>query len=143
MKKPGPICAPGWSARALIELDASYVVSESGPSILPGYTVVFAKRHVREPFELGSQDGTAWWFDCMLVARALDAVFQPAKLNYEIHGNTIEHLHLHLFPRFKDDAFVGRAIEPHEAKRHHTTGGQIVQLRDAVARLRRPSTPGG
>lgn len=48
----------------------------------------------------------------MLVARVLGELFQPAKLNYEIHGNTIPHLHLHLFPRFAGDPFVGGPIDP-------------------------------
>ena len=131
-----PICASGWADRALIELDSSYVVGGSGPSVLPGYTAVFAKRHVREPFELTTEESTAWWSDCMLVARAIDDVFRPAKVNYEIHGNTIEHLHLHLYPRSADDAFQGRPIDPREPKRHSTTREQVDALKNAIARLR-------
>jgi len=131
-----PICAPGWADRALIELDASYVVSGSGPSVLPGYTAVFAKRHVREPFELEPAERDRWWADCMRVARAVNEVFGPAKLNYEIHGNTIEHLHLHLFPRFAGDAFEGRPIDPRSDARHVTTPEQIEELKRAIARSR-------
>jgi diadenosine tetraphosphate (Ap4A) HIT family hydrolase len=131
-----PICAPEWAGRALIELDASYVVGDSGPSILPGYTAVFAKRHVREPFELGPEERAAWWGECMLVAHAVAEVFEPVKMNYEIHGNTIEHLHLHLFPRFGGDPFEGRAIEPREPKRYVTTPDRVEALKRAVVRLR-------
>jgi len=63
-------------------------------------------------------------------------VFAPRKLNYEIHGNTIEHLHLHVFPRFEGDAFAGRPIDPREPKRHVTTAAQIEELRSAIARSR-------
>ena len=131
-----PICARGWADRALVELDASYVVGGSGPSILPGYTAVFAKRHVREPFELTKDESAAWWSDCVLVARAIQEVFQPAKVNYEIHGNTIEHLHLHLYPRFPGDSFEERPIDPREPKRHSTTAKQVEALLNAIARLR-------
>jgi diadenosine tetraphosphate (Ap4A) HIT family hydrolase len=131
-----PICAPGWAEGALIELDASWVVEGSGPAVLPGYTAVFAKRHVREPFELGTAERQRWWADCMLVAQAVAEVFRPAKLNYEIHGNTIEHLHLHLFPRFPGDAFEGRPIDPRQPKRHVTSPEQTETLKNAVARLR-------
>ena len=34
------------------------------------------------------------------VARATGAV----KLEYEVHGNTLLHLHLHVFPRYVGDA---------------------------------------
>ena len=131
-----PICAPGWSDRALVELPMSYVVGGAGPSVLPGYSAVFAKRHVREPFELTEPERQAWWTDCMAVARATQEVFHPKKLNYEIHGNTIEHLHLHLFPRFSGDAFEARPIDPREPKRHTTAAGQVDELLRAIDRIR-------
>ena len=47
----------------------------------------------------------------MAVAAALNELLRPSKMNYEIHGNTIPHLHLHLFPRFAGDPFEGRPID--------------------------------
>ena len=32
-------------------------------------------------------------------------------MNYEIHGNTIPHLHLHLYPRTAEGPFVGQPID--------------------------------
>ena len=29
------------------------------------------------------------------------------KMNYEVHGNTIPHLHMHFFPRYPGDPFEG------------------------------------
>ena len=46
----------------------------------------------------------------MLAARALSDLFRPSKMNYEIHGNTIPHLHMHLYPRFAGDPYEGRPI---------------------------------
>ena len=43
--------------------------------------------------------------DLRRVAAALQEITGAVKLNYEIHGNTIPHLHVHLFPRYKGDAF--------------------------------------
>jgi diadenosine tetraphosphate (Ap4A) HIT family hydrolase len=48
----------------------------------------------------------------MLVAEAVSSVVSPIKMNYEVHGNTLPHLHLHLFPRQIDDPFVGGPIDP-------------------------------
>jgi diadenosine tetraphosphate (Ap4A) HIT family hydrolase len=31
----------------------------------------------------------------------------PGELNYKIHGHTIAHLHLHVFPRLAGDPYVG------------------------------------
>jgi hypothetical protein len=38
------------------------------------------------------------------------------KMNYEIHGNTIPHLHMHLFPRFDGDPFEGGPIDAAHVK---------------------------
>jgi diadenosine tetraphosphate (Ap4A) HIT family hydrolase len=72
---------------------------------------VVAKRHVVEPFELTTDESAAFWGDCMKVARALSALLQPTKMNYEIHGNTIPHLHMHLYPRYPGDPYEGGTID--------------------------------
>jgi hypothetical protein len=54
------------------------------------------------------------------VARVVNELFQPVKLNYEIHGNTIPHLHLHLFPRYVGDPFEGGPIQGDERSALHS-----------------------
>ena len=49
---------------------------------------------------------------CVRAARLLKTVTGAVKINYEIHGNTAPHLHLHLFPRYLDDPFAGKPIDP-------------------------------
>ena len=49
--------------------------------------------------------------ECMAVARGLKKELNSRKLNYEIHGNTITHLHLHIYPRFSGDPFESRPID--------------------------------
>jgi len=52
------------------------------------------------------------------VAEILSEVFQPTKMNYELLGNMVPHMHWHLVPRFTDDALWPRPIwsEPHPEK---------------------------
>lgn len=78
---------------------------------LPDYVCVVAKRHVEEPFTLSDAEGAIFWRETMAVAKALHARVRPRKMNYEIQGNTIRHLHVHLFPRYDDDPFEGRPID--------------------------------
>ena len=33
------------------------------------------------------------------------------KMNYEVHGNTIPHLHMHFFPRYAGDPFETRLAD--------------------------------
>ena len=48
----------------------------------------------------------------MIAAKALADLFDPVKMNYEIHGNTLPHLHLHLYPRYKDDPYDTGVLRP-------------------------------
>ncbi len=37
------------------------------------------------------------------VAEAVFRAFEPRKLNYELLGNSVTHLHWHIFPRYDSD----------------------------------------
>jgi diadenosine tetraphosphate (Ap4A) HIT family hydrolase len=69
----------------------------------------------------------------MLVARALNDELRPAKMNYEIHGNTVPHLHLHVYPRTLKDPFVGRPIDG-AARLYERSSEDLDRLRRAIAR---------
>jgi diadenosine tetraphosphate (Ap4A) HIT family hydrolase len=58
-------------------------------------------------------------------------LLHPIKMNYEIHGNTLPHLHLHLFPRHPDDPCVGGPIDP-RAHSFARSDDQIEALRSAI-----------
>ena len=105
------ICVAGAPLDIIAELPATWATApRTAP--LPGYVCVVARLHAVEPFELSAEDQTRFWRDAMLVARAVADVVRPIKMNYEIHGNTLPHLHLHLFPRGPDDPYVGGPIDP-------------------------------
>lgn len=69
----------------------------------PGYVCVVAKRHAVEPFELPTDERSAFWEDALAAAACVADLYRPAKLNYEIHGNTIPHLHMHVIPRYRGE----------------------------------------
>lgn len=108
---------------------------------------MIAKRHVVEPFELPSRTRRAFWEDVTLAAKALSDLFTPIKMNYELHGNTIPHLHVHLYPRYADDPFVGGPIDPRNpsflrSRKDLVRIGRAI--REAWARSprnRKPSSP--
>jgi diadenosine tetraphosphate (Ap4A) HIT family hydrolase len=105
------ICRSAGPLNVIAELPSSWATaSEHAP--LPGYVCVVAREHVNEPFELRRDGQVQFWLDAMLVADAVASVVSPIKMNYEIHGNTLPHLHMHLFPRAVDDPFVGGPIDP-------------------------------
>src|SRR5437773_5745918 len=106
-----PICESGGPRDQLLDLDATWVTA-ARDAPLPGYVCLVSKIHVVEPFELRGSDRAAFWDEVSTVAEAVQRAVGSPKLNYEIHGNTIPHLHLHLYPRYVGDPYEGRAIDP-------------------------------
>lgn len=78
------------------------------PAVQRGYTVVVWRgRHVAEPTELDPDEAAAFWSELLLVGRAIERHFEPVKLNYELFGNSLPHLHAHVLPRYADDPRPG------------------------------------
>jgi diadenosine tetraphosphate (Ap4A) HIT family hydrolase len=107
-----PICRSGGPDNMLAELESSWLAMGDEQATLLGSCALFCKRHVVELHELGPEDAAAFMRDIQRVSRALQAVTGAIKMNYEIHGNTIPHLHVHFFPRYEGDPFEGKPIEP-------------------------------
>ena len=67
-----------------------------------GYCVLLSRDHATELSQLGL-NRRAFLDEMSLLAEAIEDCFQPHKLNYELLGNHVPHLHWHLFPRYADD----------------------------------------
>jgi diadenosine tetraphosphate (Ap4A) HIT family hydrolase len=73
-----------------------------------GLTIaVFRGRHVVEPTELDEREAALYGREVLRVGRAIEAAFSPVKLNYDVLGNSVPHLHTHIVPRFADDPRPG------------------------------------
>ena len=112
-----PICSK-WEDdedQRVIELEHT-LVSLNRDQFFPGYCFVYTKNHVTELFHLDRPTRNAVMDEVTAVAAALYNLFQPAKINYELLGNMVPHMHWHLVPRFVDDPLWPRPIwsEPHE-----------------------------
>lgn len=77
-----------------------------------GYCVLMCHRHVIEPYELTADERTNYFNDLALVGKALEKAFKADKLNYNILGNIIPHLHTHILPRYFTDDAPNRPIDP-------------------------------
>jgi diadenosine tetraphosphate (Ap4A) HIT family hydrolase len=69
--------------------------------------VVWRGRHVAEPTELDEEEAMSYWRELLIVGRALEEVLRPIKLNYNLLGNSLPHLHTHIVPRYADDPRPG------------------------------------
>jgi diadenosine tetraphosphate (Ap4A) HIT family hydrolase len=76
--------------------------------IQTGLTIaVFRGRHVAEPTELTEHEAAAYGREILATGRAIEAAFAPVKLNYDVLGNSLPHLHTHIVPRYADDPRPG------------------------------------
>ena len=106
-----PYCQQGKPPESLIVCETPLIWVCGGPEpALPGYVCLICKDHVVEPYELSPEKQAEFWQDCMLVARGVATALEPVKINYEIHGNTVPHLHMHVYPRSPGDVYVGYPV---------------------------------
>ena len=69
--------------------------------------VIWRGRHVVEPTELDNEEAAKYGREVLAVGCALETVFAPVKVNYNVLGNWVPHLHTHLVPRYADDPRPG------------------------------------
>ncbi len=97
-----------------------------------GRVIVASKLHVSEITALTDDERNAFFADVDRVARALHAVFKPAKVNYGAYGDTGHHLHFHLVPKYADDKFEWGGVFAMNPKRKFLSDGEYAQLVDAI-----------
>ena len=93
----------------IIPLKHSFVTLNRD-QFFPGYVLLFTREHVTELFHLKPRMRGELMEEVSRVAQALQTVFQPDKINYELLGNMVAHMHWHLVPRFATDPLWPRPI---------------------------------
>ena len=92
----------GWPADDVV-WSFPHSVALLGPwQYFTGYCMLVSREHATELSQLGPTRA-AFLDELSLLAEAIEACFQPHKLNYELLGNVVPHLHWHIFPRRADD----------------------------------------
>jgi diadenosine tetraphosphate (Ap4A) HIT family hydrolase len=78
----------------------------------PGYVVaIWRGRHVNDITELSAPELAGYWAEVVHVSKAFARHYQPRKVNYEVLGNQVPHLHTHITARFvHDDVAPGRPL---------------------------------
>ena len=105
-----------------------------------GWTVVVFRRHATELFQLAPTERMQLMEEVSLVAKTLAQVFEARKINYELLGNQLPHIHWHLIPRLATDP---APLEPVWRVQHEPVQPpaqelqvSIEQIKGAMAKLR-------
>jgi diadenosine tetraphosphate (Ap4A) HIT family hydrolase len=89
--------------RSVLVWHFPHSVAHLGPwQFYTGYCMLVSREHATELSQLGPHRA-AFLEEMALLARAIEECFRPHKLNYELLGNLVPHLHWHIFPRSADD----------------------------------------
>ena len=115
MSKRCPVCQNIEQIRAnnnpffVKEMKSGYVVV-CHHQFYRGYMLFMSKEHKKELHELDMAVRKTFLIEMSLVAEAIYRAFRPRKLNYELLGNTVAHLHWHLIPRYEEEINIRQPI---------------------------------
>jgi diadenosine tetraphosphate (Ap4A) HIT family hydrolase len=96
-----------------------------------GYSVLTCLDHAREPYQLPIEKERAFFDDLMRVGRSLDRLLRPTKMNFEIQGNGVPHVHCHIKPRYYGDSAPGLIIDQN-ARMVHLSPTEYQKLCGAI-----------
>ena len=103
-----------------------------------GWTILVLKQHATELFHLSASERAGLIEEISAVAEALADVYEARKINYELLGNQLPHIHWHLIPRGQDDPAptepVWRVSHTPISLDRHTLRTQLTAVREALSR---------
>ena len=125
-----PICCRREPLDVVAKLEASWVTMQEAAPV-PGYVCLVSQIHAVELHDLPEQTYSVFMRDARRGSRALTTATGAVKLNYEIHGNSLPHLHTHYFPRYRGDRFEGQPISPRLVRQPVYTPGEFERIQNA------------
>ena len=77
---------------------------------------VVINRHVGNLYELNEAELSAFILDVSKTAKAINKVFSPDKINYGAYADKMQHLHMHVVPKYEGGASWGSTFEMNPQK---------------------------
>jgi len=97
-----------------------------------GRVNVVYKDHGMELHELSDEQRNAFFADVAKVGKALQAAFNPTKINYGAYADTLTHLHIHIAPKYKDGYGFGGTFEMNPKKTYLSD----AEYADVIAKIK-------
>lgn len=97
-----PLCARVQTGDVVASLDTCVITTDASVRV-KGYCCIILKQHRVELHALSGLEGAAFMRDVQRVAAAVQSITGAIKLNYEVHGNVVPHVHMHIVPRYPGD----------------------------------------
>ena len=100
----------------------------------PGWTVLVLKQHATELFQLSRDERAQLIEEVSRAAEVLAREFQSRKVNYELLGNQLPHIHWHLIPRLGADPAPLKPVWQVDHSPHPLQGPALNEM---IAKLRK------
>lgn len=109
-----PFCWPEVQREAVLISEHNVLIRHPDP-VLQGSGMIVPKQHKETVFDLTEEE----WLDTLVLLKQtkqkLDDELSPDGFNvgwncYPVGGQTVEHVHLHIIPRFRDEPLAGKGI---------------------------------
>lgn len=96
-----------------------------------GRCLVAYNGHVDDLNLMSDDERNAFMADVANVTRAMQKIFNPAKINYGAYSDTLEHLHFHLIPKYEDGPDFGGVfrMNPNQV---YLTDEEYAQMAEAL-----------
>jgi len=127
-------CQGVWPAKDLLIIELGLTKAYlHDDQFFPGWTVIVFRRHATELFQLAPTERFQLMEEVSHVAKTLAAIFQARKINYELLGNQLPHIHWHVIPRLATDP---APLDPVWRVPHEVVSPSADQVRDRIGRIR-------
>ena len=98
-----------------------------------GRCLVAYNGHVDDLNLMSDDERNAFMADVANVTRAMQKIFNPAKINYGAYSDTLEHLHFHLIPKYEDGPDFGGVFRMNP-KQVYLTAEHYAQRAEALTK---------
>jgi len=101
---------------------------------IPGFIRVILNKHIAEFSDLSLEEYHQVMLEVYKIEKIMRKHLNPDKINIASLGNYVPHLHIHIIPRYKNDAFWPDSIwnEKHREYEYKTTNQQIQNMIDEI-----------
>lgn len=139
MKKDGcPYCHKGEALAKFgvlaFETKTSEVIVFKDQTYKGRVIVAYKDSHVGEIKDLNEQERNLFMKDVADVANAIQAAYNPARINYGAFGDTLGHLHIHIVPKYEGGAdWGGMFVMNHGAESYASD----EEINEVIANLKK------
>lgn len=110
-----PFCEPQVNRQLVVERREHCLVIDLQHEVLAGSCIIVPKAHRATPFDLTESEITSTFQLLRAVKTRLDSELSPDGYNVgwncgSVAGQKVEHAHLHVIPRFRDEPLAGKGI---------------------------------